>query len=1094
MAETILYKLAAEILKSLGSLAAQQVGSIYGVANELHKLSTTVSSIQAVLTDAEKQQGSSHQDWIMRLKKVFFEADDLLDDFATEVTRRKLVNKAGIFFSKSNPVLYNLKISHRLKAIRQNLDLIAKDKASLDLVEMRQPLLLEPNSVQLNLDRETYSFVPDGEVIGRNADKKEIVDFLLDSEVEENVVVISIVGLGGLGKTTLAQWVYNDEMVKVNFDKRLWVCVSDVFEVKMIAEKIIESAGGEKANYLQLNTVQNELTEMLDGKKYLLVLDDVWNENTLKWSKLKNMLIGGAKGSKILVTTRSDVVAEVSGSVHQHKLGDLSEEEAWTLFEKMAFECNKESENSNLVEIGKEIVRKCGGVPLAIKSVGSLLRLKRTENEWIYFKNQDLSSITRGSNDVMAILRLSYNHLPQHLKICFAYCSLFPKDFNIQSFDLIDMWIAQGFIQSTISNRDNVEDVANSYFMDLLRRSFFQETEEHELFLLFQGTEKHEFLHFYKMHDLIHDLAKEVADREFFSITKTEDTEVVPEQTLHASCLFQIDGSLVFPSDFYRKHIKLRTFIYLNGSPYSVMSNSTLERMISSFERLRILHLCQLQIELLPQSLGGLKHLRYLAISSESIVTLPNSITKLHNLQILKLVNCNKLTKLPRDIWRLVSLRRLVCRFCRSLTHIPPGLWQLASLMHLDFNYCLSLEDMPGIGQLTSLRTLTDFIIGKESCKSGLASDRLNELKGLDLRNRLTINFKGRVHAIGEITLTDVVKKMKHLRQLNVEFEFGNYEDYDLIMLEALQPHHNIESLRIVNYSGSRFPSWLMVENLGFLLPKLVYLRIEYSRKCQKLPPLWKLPSLQSLVLRNLNVVANIDGLEGDDKFMLPSDECYFSSLKRLELQAINKKIMKQILCPPHHHSPLCDLNNLTLRSVVSLVTMPEDVLKSLVSLQSLSIQSCRNLVSLSTCLTHLSSLEHLWIDNCPQLDLSSDEAMQFQAPGNLSTFIVLRLDKLTTLPVWLQHFSGTLKSINIRICPNFATIPEWIGGLISLNQLRIHGSPMLTSLPEGMRSLAALQMLIVIRGSSILKQRCQEEVGEDWPKIAHIPRVYIQE
>ncbi|XP_060178820.1 putative disease resistance protein RGA3 [Lycium barbarum] len=695
MAE-ILYEPAAEILKNLGSLVAQQVGSSFGgLNNELRKLSTTVSSIQAVLTDAEEHQGSNHQDWIRRLKKVFYEADDLLDDFATEVTHRKLVNKVKIFFSKSNPLLYNLKISYRFKEIRETLDLIAKDKASLNLVERRQPLLPRPNSVQLNLDRETYSFVPDGEVIGRNDDKKEIVDFLLDSEVEENVVVISIVGLGGLGKTTLAQWVYNDEMVEKNFDKRLWVCVSDVFEVKMIAEKIGESAGGKKGNYLQLDAVQNELREMLDGKKYLLVLDDVWNEDALKWSRLKNMLIGGARGSKILVTTRSDVVAEVSGSIRQHKLGDLSKEEAWTLFEKMAFECNKESENSNLVEIGKEIVRKCGGVPLAIRSVGSLLRLKRTEGEWIYFKNQDLSRITREGNDVMAILRLSYSYLPQHLKICFAYCSLFPNDFEIHRFDLIDMWIAQGFIQSTTNNRDNVEDVANSYFMDLLRRSFFQESEEHE-----------SFSHFYKMHDLIHELAKEVADREFFSIKKNEDTEVVPEQTLHVSCLFEIDDSSVFPSPFYRKHMKLRTFIYLNDSIYGVMCNSTLGRMISSFERLRVLHLCDLQIKLLPQSLGGLKHLRYLAISSVSDVTLPNSITKLHNLQVLKLVNCSNLKKLPRDIWRLVSLRHLVCRWCRSLTHIPPGLWHLASLMHLDFDDCFSLEDMPpGIGQLTSLRT-----------------------------------------------------------------------------------------------------------------------------------------------------------------------------------------------------------------------------------------------------------------------------------------------------------------------------------------------------------------------------------------------------
>nr|XP_009794776.1 PREDICTED: putative disease resistance protein RGA4 [Nicotiana sylvestris]XP_009794777.1 PREDICTED: putative disease resistance protein RGA4 [Nicotiana sylvestris]XP_009794778.1 PREDICTED: putative disease resistance protein RGA4 [Nicotiana sylvestris]XP_009794779.1 PREDICTED: putative disease resistance protein RGA4 [Nicotiana sylvestris] len=809
-----------------------------------------------------------------------------------------------------------------------------------------------------------------------------------------------------------------------------------------------------------------------------------------KWSRLKNMLIGGAKGSKILVTTRSVVVVEVSGSVRQHKLGDLSKEEARALFEKMAFECAKESENSSLVEIGKEILKKCGGVPLAIRSIGSLLRLKRTEDEWIYFKNQDLSSITRGGDRVMAILRLSYNHLPRHLKICFAYCSLFPKDFRIDRVDLIDMWITQGFIQSTTSNRDNVEDVANSYFVDLLRRSFFQEIEEKS------------FPQFYKMHDLIHDLAKEVADREFFCITKTEDTEIVPEQVLHASCLFQINGSLAFPEPFYAKHMKLRTFIYLNGSPYSVMSNSMLERMLASFECLRVLHLCHLQIKILPQSLGALKHLRYLAISSRSIVTLPNSITKLHNLQVLKLVNCIKLKKLLRDIWRLVSLRSLICSWCQSLTHIPPGLWQLASVTHppglwqlasvthLDFDGCGSLEDMPpGIGQLISLRTLTSFVVGKESCISGLGSDKLDELKSLaDLGNRLHIKFMGRARAIGERIPTDIVKRMKHLRKLFLEFEYGNQEDdtgADLIMLEALQPHQNIESLQIENYSGSRFPSWLMVDNLGLLLPKLVYLYIRDCHKCQKLPPLWRLPSLEDLVLQwNLDVVESIEG--DDDKFMLPSNsptyECYFPSLKQLYLGIISEKILKQILCPPPHPSPLFNVNSLSLFSIEGLATMPEDSFKCLTSLQSLFISNCRNLVSLSTCLTHLTSLEFLCIENCPLLDLSNKEAMQFDVPGNLLTFSVNMLDKLMSLPVWLQHFSSTLKSIVIWGCPNFTTIPEWIGDLIALNRLEIDVSPMLTSFPEGMRSLAALQVLIVTRCSSSLKQRCEKEGGEHWP------------
>ncbi|PHT85189.1 hypothetical protein T459_07295 [Capsicum annuum] len=551
----------------------------------------------------------------------------------------------------------------------------------------------------------------------------------------------------------------------------------------MIAKKIIESGGGKKHDYLQLDAVQNELCKMLDGRKYLLVLDDVWNEDTLKWSRLKNMLIGGAKGSMILLTTCSDVVAEVSGSAHQHKLGDLLKEDAWTLFGKMAFECNEESKNSNLVEIGKEIVRKCGGIPLAIRSICSLLRQKRTEDEWIYFKNQELSSITRGGNDVMTILRLSFNYLPRHLKICFTYCSLFPKDFLIQRSDLIDMWIAQGFIQSTTRNRDDVEDVANSFFMNLFRRSFFQET----------------------------------------------------------------------------------------------------------------------------------------------------------------------------------------------------------------------------------------------------------ELKGLvDLRNSLSIKFMGRAHAIGERTPTDVVKRMEHLQQISVKFECGNHEDdtgADLIMLEALQPHQNIEILEILNYRGSRFPSWMMVENLGFFLPKLVDLRIGFCCKCQKLPLLWKLPSLQGLELQYL------DGLEDIESNALPTSSS----------------------------SPLCNLKDLSLDSVEGLTTFPEDVFKNLTLLESLSIRNCRNLVSLSTCLTHLASLETLCIEDCPQLELSNEEAMQFQAPGNLSTFSVVRLDKIMSLPLWLRHFSDTLKSMDITECPNFATILDWIGYLIALNRLVSDDSPMLKSLPEGMRSLTALQKLIVI-------------------------------
>ncbi|PHU21571.1 hypothetical protein BC332_06678 [Capsicum chinense] len=285
-----------------------------------------------------------------------------------------------------------------------------------------------------------------------------------------------------------------------------------------------------------------------------------------------------------------------------------------------------------------------------------------------------------------------------------------------------------------------------------------------------------------------------------------------------------------------------------------------------------------------------------------------------------------------------------------------------------------------------------------------------------------------------------------------------------------------------------------MVENLCIFLPKLVHLYIGYLHKIQELPQLWKLPSLQILALRNRG------GLEGyDDKFMQPSktpsdEHFYFSSVKQLELQGINEKILKKLLCPPPHYpSPLFNLKRLTLHSVEGLATMPEDVLKNLTSLQSLSIRKCKNLVSLSTCLTHLISLESLYVQDCPMLDLSNEEAMQFQAPGHLSAFRVVWLDKLMSLPLWLRHFSATLKSIYLFKCPNFTAIPEWISDIIALNRLDIVNCIMLTSLPKGLRSLTALQTLNIFWCSSILSQRCKKEVGEDWPKIAHIPTVDIQ-
>ena len=222
MAEGALFDLAGNVLQLLGSIIVKEVKLASSVETEIANLTNSVSTIRAVLLDAEKQSSHSHQikDWLSKLKDVLHDADDLLDDFSTQVMRRKVMTKkVRLFSSSSNPLTFSPKMGHEIKAIREKLNAIAKDEAF-----HFSPSLVEPQ-VMTRGDRDTYSFVLEDEVIGREDDKKEIMERLFDDNVVENISIIPIVGIGGLGKTTLAQLVYNEEDVQTKFEIKLWVCI-----------------------------------------------------------------------------------------------------------------------------------------------------------------------------------------------------------------------------------------------------------------------------------------------------------------------------------------------------------------------------------------------------------------------------------------------------------------------------------------------------------------------------------------------------------------------------------------------------------------------------------------------------------------------------------------------------------------------------------------------------------------------------------------------------------------------------------------------------------------------------------------------------
>ncbi|XP_062175419.1 putative disease resistance RPP13-like protein 1 [Alnus glutinosa] len=249
--------------------------------------------------------------------------------------------------------------------------------------------------------------------------------------------------MGGIGKTTLAQLVYKDERVKKHFDLKAWICVSDEFDVFRVTKTVLEAVTSSTCDMKGLNLLQVTLQEKLMGKKFLLVLDDVWNENYADWEVLCSPFKFGAQGSMVIVTTRNEGVASIMRTTPtDHYLKTLLEEDCWSLFAKHAFYDYNSNACPKLEVIGRQIVKKCKGLPLAAKTIGGLLRFKLNVNEWEKILKSELWDSPINKTNILPALRLSYNYLPSHLKQCFAYCSMFPKDYALKKDQVVLLWMA----------------------------------------------------------------------------------------------------------------------------------------------------------------------------------------------------------------------------------------------------------------------------------------------------------------------------------------------------------------------------------------------------------------------------------------------------------------------------------------------------------------------------------------------------------------------------------------------------------------------------------------------------------------------------
>ncbi|KAL6839737.1 hypothetical protein ACP4OV_030425 [Aristida adscensionis] len=668
--------------------------------DKLTKLRNNLWRIPVVVLKAEslKTKDPSMESWLGSIKDAAYQAEDVLDlfdyrfleakaedtdkvssdsfDYATvgdssSTNSTTTITSASTSTSSFSTMKWSVRTLKRfffsdedlnkLIAIVDLFDKIASEMQTF--LELVKPGYGKPEkSIHW---RRTTSMLGTKRFFGRVSEETKLKKLLLQSNDKSSqpYSVISIVGVAGVGKTALLQRVYSHFRDTEHFDIMAWLYVSEKFGVKRLTKEMVQSQISRKRkrngrsriswqtsisadlnSISNLDLVQRILQDKLNDKKVLVVLDDVWNETRRKWETLCKPLQFASKGSKVIITTRSLKVAKINGATDIIHLDGLKYEDYWGHFEQCAFGDATPSDFPQLKNTGQMLAMKLAGSPLAAETVGRELALKLHEDHWEAVAQSKLSQIKQTEDDIIPALRLSYEHLSDHLKRCFVYFALFPKNCQLRGDVLIQMWRAHGYI-----HKETTDENAYRYIDELLQLSFIRKA---------ANQENH-----YVVHDLLHDLAESVSNGEHFRI---EDFHVsIPRNVRHlyvnASNISKVYMSLVESPDLKKNLRSLIICKHDTASREGIPTynfNKVLKETIQELRSLRVLVLHNPD-SILPDNIEHLIHLRYLDISeSRRFTNVPKSLFKLYHLQGFMLqYNCqhNLEKELQKHISRLTS-------------------------------------------------------------------------------------------------------------------------------------------------------------------------------------------------------------------------------------------------------------------------------------------------------------------------------------------------------------------------------------------------------------------------------------------------------
>ncbi|XP_062014609.1 disease resistance protein RPM1-like [Rosa rugosa] len=867
------------LIGKLATILENEGTAIAGIRDEVDKIKEEFLSMKAFLVDAEANKAKTEGEklWVARIRNLAYDVEDIIDEFMYHMYEKQSGGRLSRGLHKTIRAPCNLwfrhKIAKKLQKITEMIRAIPERNQRYSVGLVGGATTSEDIHKLLQSQAESSFFIREDELVGIKGKKQILIGWLMDEE--QHQTVISVVGMGGSGKTTLVAKVFNSERVKRHFDCYAWITVSQTYDVVDLFRKLIrELYKSRKEEYpANLNAMNRKdllelLINYLDSKRYLVVLDDVWDIKI--WSEINVSLQDRQLGSRIIVTTRKEDVASHSFGVksHVHHIQPLLKNEAWEVFCKKAFSSNEyKTCPPDFVSLACQLVEKCEGLPLAIVALGGLMSSKKSLDQWEQVCNSlnwhlDHSPLL---DPVKNILLLSFNDLPSQLRHCFLYFSLFPEDFVIKRKRLVRLWMAEGFVEHV--KGITPEEVADDYLWELCFRSMLQVVRRNNT-----GRPKQ-----VKMHDLMRELALSTAEKEKFGHVY-DGKEVMEGISIRRLSIHRMEGEIKSCPGMSN----IRSLLVFAPDMSSLCFSNTL---VSRFKLLRTLELQEVQIDKLPGEVVYLFNLRYLNLKGTLIKQLPESIGRLRNLQLLNIKN-TKIESLPKEIAKLLNLRHLVMyRFTGN---------------YLDFKYVSGMKVSSNISQLQKLQTLSMIESEGDTIRH---IGNLTQLKSIGISN---------VKERDEIDLWVSIEKLNLLQ--SVVLMASNEEE--ILPVKAQCPR--LPRLRILYLIGrlqNAIPWFSSLQSLGRLC--LRWSRLEDDL----LPQIEALPSLTWLDLWNSYVGEELCFRRG------------FVKLERLEL--FNFASVKKISI---EKGVMPNLRYLWVKNCMELKTVPLG-LEYLSNLHSLALE-----------------------------------------------------------------------------------------------------------------------------------------------------------